>query len=324
MLTDKKTLGITIVIVVLFLGLNCLLKTVLHIQSFDSSFRPPPPALVTSNSMLHFNVSDDTFSSSQSDDKCLKQIPQAFIIGIMKAGTTTMNLFLSTHPQVAAKTTKSEINYFSHHFNKPLSWYKQRLPCSYSNQITIEKSPTYFYHPKSASRIRSTIPNAKLILVVKDPIQRAESMFAMIKKDSETFEEAVTIRNNKNKLQVNTRARKLIVFSNYQKYIGAWLKNFKRHQIFIVDSRELKTNPVKILKEVERFFNIEPYFTLDMFVYNATKDSYRLKTNNSRAEGTSRPHEAYSSEVRKLLEDFFRPLNKKFFEVIQMTFDWGY
>lgn len=300
---------------------------VYHIPTLNisSDIEYPDKTTVNGNS-----VAEDyyKFSSKPADEKCVKRIPQAIIIGIMKAGTTTMSRFLAAHPQVAVRVEKSETNYFSHHFNEPLSWYKKRLPCSYSNQITIDKSPVYFYYGNSARNIRKTIPNVKLILVVKDPITRAESMFAMIKEEDETFEEAVTIRNDKNKIEVNTRSRKLIIFSNYQKYIGAWLKHFERRQLFIIDSNDLSANPVEVLKDVERFLQIDPYFTKDMFVYNETKRMFHLKTQHTDQEkytaGKSRSHEEYSSDVRRLLEDYFRPLNEKFFEKLGERFDWGY
>lgn len=260
------------------------------------------------------------------EDKCIKRLPQAIIAGIQKCGTTALLKFLDAHPQIAGCLTPAETMYFSVHYNKPLDWYKNLMPCSYSNQVTMEKSPPYFYRGFCADRIRKMDPKTKILLIVKDPVVRTESMYAMIKGQlrGTSFETAVTINN---RTAINTKTR-LITFSQYPRYMGAWLRNFGQDQILVVDGHNFQVNPAEELGIIEKFLGIGTYFTEDKFLYNETKGQYCLMTSEKGIQCLSpkkgRKHPVYGSGVRKLLEDYFRPMNEKFFQMINRRFDWGY
>lgn len=276
-------------------------------------------------------ISDDIdevreIATHSPDDKCVKKLPQAIIAGIQKCGTTALLKFLSAHPQIVACLDPVETMYFSAHYNKPLSWYKNLMPCSYSNQITMEKSPPYFYRGFCADRIYKMEPKTKIIFIVKDPVVRTESMYAMIKRQlhGQTFSQAVT---SGNLTKINTKTS-LIDFSNYPKYIGAWLNKFDRRQILFVDGHNMEVNPSEELNIVERFLGVGTYFTPEKFMFNETKGKYCLFTDEvgirCLAAKKGRQHPEYGSDVRKLLEDYFKPLNEKFFSMIKRRFDWGY
>lgn len=262
-------------------------------------------------------------------DQCVKRLPQAIIAGIQKCGTTALLKFLSAHPQIKACTTPAETMYFSMYYNKPLSWYRDLMPCSYSNEITMEKSPPYFYRGFCAERIRKMDPKTKILLVVKDPIIRTESMYAMIKEDlhGQTFERAITKKNNKNETVLNTNTR-LIQFSNYPKYIGAWLKNFNRQQLLVVDGHNFEANPAQELNIIENFLQIGTYFTTDRFIFNQTKGKQCLISDEKGvqclAAKKGRKHPEYGTKIRDLMVDYFKPLNEVFFKMINRRFEWGY
>lgn len=260
-------------------------------------------------------------------EQCIKRLPHAIVVGVQKGGTSALLSFLSVHPQIAACMKPAETQYFSAHQRRPLEWYKNLMPCSYSNQVTMEKSPPYFYRGWTARLIRRRMgTNVKIIVIVKDPIVRAESMFAMFqahkkKMVNERFADHVVVNGT-----VKTGSM-LIRFSNYPYYMPAWLEVFPRRNILIVDGHNLEKNPDKELNIVEDFLGIGTYFTPDKFVFNETKGKYCLAMDEGTdclSEKKGRKHQSYSDDVKKILQDYFRPLNEQFFSQINRRFDWGY
>ncbi|CAL4172139.1 unnamed protein product, partial [Meganyctiphanes norvegica] len=109
-----------------------------------------------------------------------KRLPTALIIGINKCGTGALRDMLSMHPQIAA--AKGEVKYFStgekSQYDEGLEWYRQQMPYSYEDQITLEKSPQYFTDKDAPHRIYKFNPKTKLILIVREPVTRLISQYS--------------------------------------------------------------------------------------------------------------------------------------------------
>ncbi|XP_017787193.1 PREDICTED: uncharacterized protein LOC108569938 [Nicrophorus vespilloides] len=77
-----------------------------------------------------------------------RKLPQAIIIGVRKCGTRALLEMLNLHPRV--QKAAGEVHFFDRdeNYNKGLEWYRMKMPHSYSGQVTIEKSPSYFVTPE--------------------------------------------------------------------------------------------------------------------------------------------------------------------------------
>src|SRR5437868_4814595 len=109
-------------------------------------------------------------------------LPTFIVIGAMKAGTTSLHLYLDEHPQVFMARPK-ELNFFAEEFNwsEGLDWYEARFEGAAGAQAIGEASPNYSMHPYRdgvPGRMASVIPDAKLVYVVRDPIARIRSHYA--------------------------------------------------------------------------------------------------------------------------------------------------
>lgn len=107
------------------------------------------------------------------------RLPDYIIVGTMKGGTTILHDFICEHPNVVAAKQK-EIHYFSLFYNKGESWYSDHFSEADSSVVTGEASPTYFDMDSGGvipRLISKDIPNIKLILVVRDPVERAISHY---------------------------------------------------------------------------------------------------------------------------------------------------
>jgi hypothetical protein len=118
----------------------------------------------------------------------LRVLPNYLIIGAQKAGTSSLFNYLSMHPQVK-NSYKKEVHYFDKNYDKPINWYKQYFPFKFGvNDKTMigEATPNYLYHPFVAGRIKKTIPDVKMIVLLRNPVERVISQyFQAVRKNNE-------------------------------------------------------------------------------------------------------------------------------------------
>lgn len=128
-----------------------------------------------------------TLVTSFADSQVDTGLPQVIIIGAQKSGTGALYEILRQHPQIVDRP--GEIHFFDIHFQKGIEWYKMQFPPS-SNpaSIRIDKSPYYLFHPSVPQRAFAILPKAKLIILLRNPIDRAYSQYFM------------NIRNNRESL----------------------------------------------------------------------------------------------------------------------------
>lgn len=104
-------------------------------------------------------------------------LPTFLVIGSQKAGTTSIYNVLKKHPQIFMPETK-EINFFFHEYlySRGIEFYELYFNSEKSDVIG-EASPGYICHPEAPRRIKKHLPNVKLILTVRNPIDRAYSQY---------------------------------------------------------------------------------------------------------------------------------------------------
>ena len=256
-----------------------------------------------------------------------QRFPQAIIIGVKKGGTRALTNMLKIHPDICAART--EIHYFDReeNFFKGIQWYIDKMPFTKKNQITIEKSPSYFVVDKVPLRISLLSPHVKLFLIVRNPIERLVSDFVQL--DSKqvkqngnryTFEELVFHSSG----EINEHYSPVAV-SMYDIHFQKWLKYFNREQIHIVDGDALVENPFPELQKAEKFLGVSTYFHKEMFYFNESKGFYCWKRSGKPTclgDGKGRQHPALSDSVRSKLQTFFLPHNENFFQLCQYKFSW--
>src|SRR3990172_222546 len=129
--------------------------------------------------------------------------PDFFIVGAQKCGTTSLYNYLARHPCVLG-ATKKEIHYFSDLYDEGIGWYKSHFPSllkKYSGilvnrrvLITGEATPFYIFHPHAPERIGKLFPHAKIIMMFRNPVDRAYSHYRYhVKLGAEalSFEDAI-------------------------------------------------------------------------------------------------------------------------------------
>jgi [heparan sulfate]-glucosamine 3-sulfotransferase 5 len=264
-------------------------------------------------------------------ERLTRRLPQCIIIGVRKSGTRALIEFLNLHPRI--RKASDEIHFFDEeqNYQKGLEWYRRKMPFSYRDEITIEKSPAYFITRYVPQRIRAMNSSVKLIVVVKNPLTRVISDYTQTRtnrvkkgKNYLSFEDTVLTPDG----SVDVTYKPIRV-SLYYKHLTHWLSLFPRHQVMIVDGDTLVTDPVEELAKVETFLGLDHRINGSHFHYNATKGFFCIRDPQTRAgdrclsKTKGRPHPDVSRDVVDKLVKFFRPHNEQFFAEIGRRFDWG-
>ena len=311
----------------LCLLLVLFLILVLYLYQYHP-LRELTPQLVTS---LALDIPLQTQNSTKSDYK--QRFPQAIIIGVRKSGTRALLNMLNLHPAIVS--AKAEVHYFDkeENFRQGVQWYIDSMPYTHPSEVTIEKTPAYFVREDVPMKIHSVSPSVKLLLIVRNPIDRTVSDFAQLNSKKRltadarhvTFEDAVFI----GRMKVKTSYFPITV-SLYDVHFKRWLKYFTLSQILIVDGDSLISNPLPELQRAEAFLGVDSYFTEDMFYFNKTKGFYcwkrRIKGYDEVPQclgsGKGREHPELSTEAVETLREFFKPHNEMFFKLSHRQFDW--
>ena len=258
-----------------------------------------------------------------------RRLPQCIIIGVRKAGTRALLQFLDLHPAIAAQ--KQEMHFFDddEHYARGLAWYRKRMPRTRPEQVTIEKTPAYFVESAVPERVRDMDRSTKLLLILRDPIERAISDYVQIHstksakgKYHESFDELV-IDPDTGQVDADYRP---IERSVYHKHLSRWLEYFSLSQLHIVNGENLIRDPVAELRKVETFLGLDHRISAESFYYNKTKGFYCMRLQRRQkclSPSKGRRHPDISPTTMKVLREFFRPLNSKLYDMIGVNFGWN-
>ncbi|XP_074623946.1 heparan sulfate glucosamine 3-O-sulfotransferase 5-like isoform X2 [Acropora palmata] len=126
------------------------------------------------------NFQEIPYIDSENETKQERRLPNALVVGVRKGGTRAVLDFLCRHPSV--KACPREVHFFDRqeNYKRGLDWYREQMPLSFPNEITIEKSPAYYVTDSVPKKVFEMSPSTKLLVVVRDPTIRAISDYAQI------------------------------------------------------------------------------------------------------------------------------------------------
>ncbi len=213
------------------------------------------------------------------------KLPNFLILGAQKAGTTSLYQYLGQHPQVYMSPIK-EPNYFSfggltdsqrgvisRRVIEPLSEYQKLFHGAQSEIALGEASPTYLLCERAAGRIRQVVPQAKLIAVLRNPVDRAYSHYAFNRKwlaEKLSFRDAIKAEAARSQTVYRYRFDYL-QRGLYYRQLSAYFKLFPKNQICVLLYDDMCKNPAHFLKEVFAFLEVDENFKPNLSVrYNVS------------------------------------------------------
>ncbi|KAL4237998.1 Heparan sulfate (glucosamine) 3-O-sulfotransferase [Mactra antiquata] len=196
----------------------------------------------------------------------------------------------------------------------------------------MEKTPGYFYGNTTALRIKQMNENTKIIMIFKDPVEVAISIYAMWKAhkrpevDGKNFVGMVTVTDENGKLKVN-ESSKIIQLCKYVLHAKTWIDIFGKKQVYAIDGSSFEVHPFKELKLLENFLNIKDFFRNDHFTFSKTKKKFCFSETSNDVQclppSKGRDHPNVSEEVKSLLKDYLKPFNERFVNLVNRTFVWS-
>lgn len=180
-----------------------------------------------------------------------------FGIGVQRSGTTWLFEALDAHPEVstANRANNKELNFFNHHYYKGLHWY-HNLFADLSGPA-VDFTVLYFPTPAVPDRLHEYNPNAKLILSLRDPIERAYSQHKLqcrrgwLPESDRSFREGLL--SNQTYVQQGL----------YATHLKQYLRNFSLDQIHLIRFDDLSAQPERVLRNLYGFLDIGRDFQPD-------------------------------------------------------------
>ncbi|KAG7261321.1 hypothetical protein CRUP_030565 [Coryphaenoides rupestris] len=227
---------------------------------------------------------------SESSSFGSQKVPQAIIIGVKKGGTRALLEFLRVHPKIRA--LGAEPHFFDRFYDQGLEWY-----------------------------------STKLIVVVRDPVTRAVSDYTQTLSKAPGLPSFRSLAFRNGSLSVDT-SWSAVRIGVYAKHLDNWLRYFPLSHFLFVSGERLVSDPAGEVGRVQDFLGLKRVVTNKHFYFNQTKGFPCLK----KPEGSSRPrclgkskgraHPRIPPEVLRALRDFYRPFNRKFYQMTDQDFGW--
>jgi len=248
-------------------------------------------------------------------------LPEFVILGAQKAGTTTLYTQLSKHPAVMPALRK-EVHYFDAP-PRSIEWYRAFFPRrravdarerAVGGAVTGEATPFYLFHPGAPARLRAAVPHARLVVVLRDPVERAVSGYhhavrmshetrpidlALDPENAEVLPDGLPWYDDP---ACPARLRGHLARGRYAEQLERWFEALPREQVLVLETHELARG-VALGKTLD-FLGIPPA---------------PFDPESDRNVGAYDPPEP---EVEQRLREYFAPHNERLFTLLGTRFDW--
>lgn len=222
-------------------------------------------------------------------------LPNTFLIGAQKAATTSLYNWLSQHPEICAPMTVKDYAFFTRDdfFNKGLESLSQFYKEDFNGQkIVLQGSVHYIYFEKALERIQNYSPNAKFLLILRNPVERAISAYEYaVKFNYETLPiDQAFEAEDKRQADDDIRIRSELTYKThglYSKQIKTFLKYFSEEQLKVILYEDIANQPERVVKNTFDFLNVDDSFKPNLESMNRT-GKVKNKTFQKLAFGNSK------------------------------------
>ncbi len=229
----------------------------------------------------------------------LRMSPDYLIVGTKRGGTTSLARWLLEHPGVRplfpARETRKGTYYFDVNYGRGEAWYRSHFPTGFAHRLRErrhgrsllvgEATPYYLHHPHAPIRARQVVPEARVIALLRHPVDRAYGHWAeRSRQQVETlpFVEALAAEDER---LAGEEARMVaepgyVSFAHqhfsyvdqgrYARGLGRWLDAFGPDRVLVLRSEDLYADPTATFDTVLRFLGLEPFHPAELSGWNRT------------------------------------------------------
>ncbi|SHJ83169.1 Sulfotransferase domain-containing protein [Tangfeifania diversioriginum] len=226
--------------------------------------------------------------------------PNFFIVGTAKSGTTTLYYHLSKHKDVFFSKHKEPYFFSTKYVNLPhngpedninderrkklssINHYLKLFVNAKDQKILAEASTDYLYYSKTANDISKFNPNSKILIVLRNPIERAFSAYYhQVNKGRETLSFSDALKKEESRIENNfSFIWRYKQMGLYSKQIQHYLNVFPSENIKILLFDDIKNDVNKVIKEILNFLEIDTKLYVDKSVKQRVTGIHKNKTIN--------------------------------------------
>jgi hypothetical protein len=247
-----------------------------------------------------------------------RALPGAVILGAQKCGTSSLHNYLTQHPGVIAPLRK-EVHYFDVNHDRGESWYRAHFGREGEPGLNLDSSPYYLFHPAVPRRMHELLPDARLIVLLRDPVRRAYSHYWHERdkgREDLSFEAAIDAEPSRlgraGELLASgelARSREHQLHSylargRYAEQLERWFVLYPRERIHILRFEDFAQDPLAGLNGTLAFLGLPP------------AASVSLEARNTRRYPTM--EEATMARLR----EYFEPHNRRLAELLGRPMGW--
>ena len=186
----------------------------------------------------------------------MSRLPNFLYVGPDKAGSSWLHEVLMKHPDVYLTPAK-DLYFFDRYYDRGSSWYAAQFRDARQEKIVGEVCQDYLFHPEAAERIHATLGPVRVMVSLRDPVERAWSSYLYMRKHGigpDTFREALSSRPE------------LLEHGRYATGLDRFLQRFPRELVHVALFDDLTRDPQSFLDGVTGFLGIDdlPLATEDL------------------------------------------------------------
>jgi hypothetical protein len=211
-----------------------------------------------------------------------RMLPDFLIVGAQRAGTTSLYNYLADHPDVGRVRLGKGVHYFDTNATESMSWYRSHFPLD-PKKVPLksrpahvgEGAPYYMFHPMCPARIDAALPGVKLIAILRDPIERAQSQWAHeTARGFETLPFMEALQAEEQRLagaeaaladpaarHFSHQHHSYVARGQYASQVERLWERFGRERVMVVPATRLFSEPAAVYAETLSFLGLRPFET---------------------------------------------------------------
>lgn len=238
----------------------------------------------------------------------MTHLPDFIIIGAARCGTSSLWANLAEHPRIKSPDRRAfsqaagnhkEIHFFDreHKWNKGVDFYRRFFIGPPQAFYYFESTPNYLYQPKVPRRVKAVLPDAKFIVMLRNPVDRAWSHFSNWRKKCNWTESVLYDPKGE-----------ILKKGIYHAQLARWFRFFDPSQFFIIRSEDYYANDRHVIKKTLEFLGLDPVVKEEPIFYDPRKQK--------------KGNPPMSVKLRRDLKTFYRPHNNALEAMLGRNFGW--
>lgn len=239
-----------------------------------------------------------------------RALPGLLVIGTQRGGTTSLHHYLAQHPRLDAPVSTKGVHWFDTAWDRPVDWYRAHFPFATADHVAFESSPYYLFHPEVPGRVSRTLPDVRVVAVLRDPVERAWSHYHhVVGKGQEelSFEDALAAEDDRlagagqvlaeGGVHLHHLRHSYVARGRYAPQVRRWWDAIGRDRVLLLDAADLRADPQGCCDRVCDLVGV-PHDVLDLGVHHNAR-SYAPLDGDLRAHLRTRFADA-DDELRRL------------------------